>query len=169
MNYFKQKLPNNSCIGFPSALCSDLADGRFAAVETVTHLLQGSSELERPGCLLLRTFRWSQSSHVTGPQMDDGDKCLLQLARLSLCVRGWEMFWLDHKAPRARWDPCPACASLFWISHLPLDGVKRSKVSSADFTKGIFLLTAFTQLLRRVYMSAKPTSKPRSTASSPTG
>lgn len=58
MNYFKQKLPNNSCIGFPSALCSNLADGRFAAVETVTHLLQGSSELERPGCLLLRTFLW---------------------------------------------------------------------------------------------------------------
>lgn len=81
--------------------------------------------------------------------LQDGDECLPQLSRLSLCVLGRESLWMDHQAPLAKmlspWDRCPACASLAWRSHLPLDGVKRIKVCLADFTKvkGILLTTAF--------------------------
>lgn len=67
---FKQKLPNNSWIGFPSLLCSDLPEGSFA-VSVMGTATRSVSRLQGPGCLLPRTFIVT-TSDVTSWQMPLG-------------------------------------------------------------------------------------------------
>lgn len=114
---FKQKLPNNGWIVFPSLLCPDLSDGSFAVWREQQLTLC-------PGCRGLavssRGRLWS--GHPMLPvdkcPLEDGDKCLPQLSRLIVCagagvgLTGSPSAFSKVPSP---WD------RLAWRSHLPLD------------------------------------------------